>query len=475
MGSEMCIRDSRTDEYGGSFENRLRFLLECATAVRDAIGDKPVLGLRISDEEDRQGLQQSECLEAVQALSRVTAFDYYNVCAGSSATTKAAVHIVPSMVHAAGYVAPFARTVKGVTNVPVFVTGRINQPHEAEAIIARGDADVCGMTRAMISDPEMPAKAAADRADDIRACVACNQACIGHLYLGAGISCIQNPTTGRELEFRHAKSPLRSRRLVVIGGGPAGMKAASVAAARGHTTILCERGRQLGGQVLLAQLLPRRAEFGGVITNLKREVELTQVDVRLRTEVTSAFLRNLEPEEIIVAVGAEPYVPPLELSGGRQLLKPREVLLGDAACGNHVAIVDWKGDWIGVGLAEKLIQEGHRVTYVTSSAMPAINLMAYIRDQTVNELAKSGVQFITYARLFGADEGAVYCENTFTGDPIEIEDVDSLIVSFGNATQESYEEFHLPGVRTQIVGDAQNPRTVEEAVLEAQRAAYAID
>ena len=165
--------------------------------------------------------------------------------------------------------------------VPVLVTGRVNQPQEAEHILELGQADAVAMTRALISDPLLPAKAAAGRLDEIRACVGCNQACIGHFHAGYPISCIQYPESGRELWYgrRAAVAAADRRRVLVVGGGPAGLKAAAVAAERGHDVTLHEAGRWVGGQVLLAQKLPGRAEFGGVVTNLQGEAERAGVRI----------------------------------------------------------------------------------------------------------------------------------------------------------------------------------------------------
>jgi len=182
------------------------------------------------------------------------------------------IHVVPPMDIAHAYVAPQAGTLRAAVGLPVFVAGRINQPQIAEQVLASGQADMCGMTRAMISDPEMANKAKAGKLDDIRACIACNQACIGHYHAGYAISCIQNPASGRELTLGQPMPASRKRRVVVVGGGPAGMKAAATAAERGHEVILCEKENRLGGQALLAQMLPGRAEFGGLVTNLEREL-----------------------------------------------------------------------------------------------------------------------------------------------------------------------------------------------------------
>ena len=273
----------REDDFGGSAEKRLKFIREVVGAIRSRTSTGFVVGLRISiDEQDEQGLGPELTLGYCAMLEeKGERLDYYSIVTGSSLSLKSAVHIVPPMEIAHGYVAPFAAQAKKTISKPVIVAGRISQPQLAEAIIASGQADFCGMTRALICDPEMPAKAQAGRFDDIRACIGCNQACIGHFHRGYPISCIQHPETGRELTLGAAKAgkPASTKRILVAGGGPAGMKAASVLAERGHEVILCEASLQLGGQAILAQLLPERAEFGGIVSNLAREMALARVEV----------------------------------------------------------------------------------------------------------------------------------------------------------------------------------------------------
>jgi 2,4-dienoyl-CoA reductase-like NADH-dependent reductase (Old Yellow Enzyme family) len=287
----------RTDDWGGGFENRLRFLRETVLAVRQAVAGDWVSGLRISaDEMDTVGLGPDEVLDACVALAGTGALDYVNLIAGTSDTYKGAIHIVPPMTVETGYVAPLAARIREQIDVPVFVTGRINDPRIAERIIAEGQADVCGMTRALITDPRMPAKAAEDRVDDIRACIGCNQACIGHMITGYPISCIQYPESGRELEYGERHRAGKRKTVMVVGGGPAGMKAAAVAAERGHDVTLYEAAPRLGGQVQLAQLLPGRDEFGGLVTNLAREVELAQVKVVTGHTVTAELVAETNPD-----------------------------------------------------------------------------------------------------------------------------------------------------------------------------------
>ncbi|MFC4625812.1 FAD-dependent oxidoreductase [Daeguia caeni] len=465
----------RTDEYGGSPENRRRFLIECLQAMRAATHEDFIIGMRISlDEDDEQlGITADEWLAAVPYLDGLV--DYYSVTCGTSASQGAAIHITAPMTFKAAYVAPYAARLKQATKVPVIVTGRINQPQEAESIIASGQADICGMTRALICDPDMPLKARNGKIDDIRACIACNQACIGHFHRGLPISCIQHPETGRELQFGTLPKAAKPKRVMVVGGGPAGMKAAATAALRGHEVTLYEAGRQLGGQALLAQLLPGRAEFGGIITNLKRECELAGVTFCLNRKVDRALIEADRPDEIILATGATPYFPPLEVDDSVRILSAWDVLENREKPRGNVVIADWKSDWIGAGLAQKLTQEGHYVRLAINSPMFGSPLPFYVRDNLAGILHKLQVQITPYARLYGADQRTVYFQHTTSGEPIILEDVDTLVLATGHQSRTDFLDT-LTGldISYTIIGDAMAPRTAEEAVFEGLKAGCSV-
>lgn len=466
----------RSDEYGGSFENRLRFLREVASEIRARVGEDRVVGMRISgDEMDYQGLNAEESLEACAALDGDGVLDYYNVIAGNSATVGGAIHIVPPMTIPTGYVAPYAAAVRARVKKPVFVAGRINQPQIAETILATGQADMCGMTRALICDPEMPNKAKAGRSDDIRACIACNQACIGHFFLGVAISCIQHPETGRELEFGRRRPAAKPRKVLVAGGGPAGMKAAAVAAERGHRVVLYERARQLGGQTLLTQALPGRAEFGGIVTNFTREMALAGVKVIKGTAVERALVEREAPDAVIVATGARPRRPEVEGLGSGHAVDAWQVLRNEVNVGASVVIADWRCDWVGLGLAEKLALEGCRVRLAVAGYVAGQTIQPYIRDQWNGKLHKLGVEIIPYARLFGLDENTVYLQHIASGEPIVCEGVDTLVLAQGHERDAALAD-ELAGYPGEVVlvGDCRAPRTVEEAVLDGLRAASAL-
>jgi len=468
--------NQRQDHYGGTLENRLRFLRAIIAAIRQAAGPEMIVGLRISsDEKDPHGLTKDEILDCVAALEDEVDLDYFSVVAGTSASIGGAIHIAPPMALPHSYTASEATDIKARTKKPIFVAGRINQPQEAERILARGGADMIGMTRALICDPDMPQKAAAQKLDDIRACIGCNQACIGHFHLGYPISCIQHPETGRETGLGRRAPLSRRKRVLVAGGGPAGMKAAAIAAARGHDVTLCESGGRLGGQALLAQMLPGRAEFGGIVTNLAREMELAGVNLRMKTPVTADLVAKMAPDALIIATGAEPR--PAEIDGAESgaVIDAWQAICDVRPVGRSVVIADWRCDWIGLGLAEKYASAGCRVRLVCNGTMAGQRIHQYVRDHWVGRLHKLGVEIIPYARLYGIDGTTAYFQHVASGEPVVLEETDTLIASLGHRSVTVLEE-SMAGFAGErhVIGDCCAPRTAEEAVLEGLKAGNAL-
>jgi len=456
----------REDRYGGGIDGRLRFLREVIADIRAKVGEGFVVGMRISGSEaDDQGLTEDETLEAVELLG--DSIDYVHITVGTSATLGGAIHIAPPMTFKNAYVVPYAARIKRQSRIPVFVTGRINQPQEADAVIAANHADVCGMTRALISDPEMPNKAARGATDDIRACIACNQACIGHFHKGYPISCIQNPVSGRELRFGSLGLASRRKKVWVVGGGPAGMKAAVIAAERGHDATLFEAERRLGGQALLAQMLPGRAEFGGLVTNLERELHLARVPVHKGSRVDRAMIAAAAPDVVLIATGAKPYRPQFPQEGALQIVDSWQVLRGEGTVGQSVVVIDWRADWIGIGIAEHLAMGGRSVRLAVSGIAAGETLPFYVRDHSVAGLHKLGVKVLPYMRLYGSDADSVYLQHVGSGEAVVIDKVDTLVLCTGHTpVDELSDALEDMNVEVRVIGDAASPRTAEEAVYE---------
>ena len=470
------LTNTREDEYGGTPENRYRFVGEMIAATRKVVGEDKIVGMRISAEEiEPDGLDAEGWLDICRRLNEEDGLDFLNVTVGSMMGLGGSIHVVPPMAIDHAYTAPKAGAITAVVDKSVFVAGRINQPQIAEQVLADGQAHMCGMTRAMISDPDMPNKARDGRLDDIRACIGCNQSCIGHYHLGTPISCIQHPVSGRELTLGHAQKNPEHKTVIVAGGGPAGMKAAAVAAERGHKVTLFEASNRLGGQVLLAQTLPGRAEFGVLVDNLKREMDMAGVDIKLNTPVDRALIDQQNPDAVIIATGATPFKPDLDIADDVHAVDVWQVLRGEVNPGARVVVADWRCDWVGMGVAQKLAQEGSHVRLCVDGTHAGQNLQKYLTWHWTGELHKLGVEIIPYARLFGADGDTVYFLHSCSNEAVICEGVDTLVVSQGHLSETALERaLDGCGADVHLVGDCLSPRSAEEAIYEALIAARKI-
>jgi len=457
----------RTDAYGGSVEGRSLFLRQTLRAMREETDDDFIIGIRIAGEEyDPDGLRLEDTLSICQLLEKEQLVDYLDICAASTHTLSGTSHIVPPMFVDTGQTLPYSEAIKKAVSVPVFTCGRINQPQDAERAVANGQTDMVGMVRAFITDPEFVTKAQQDRPDDIRACIACNQACIGHRLIGHGVSCIQYPETGREIEYGTKKAAASVKRVAIVGGGPAGMKAAVVAAQRGHDVTLYEKTGKLGGQAILAQMLPGRAEFGGLITNLQREIDRYGVKVQKNSDVTAETILQDKPDAVVVATGAVPRIPKGEFEDAH-IVTAWDVISGSANVGSRVIIADWRCDWIGLGVAEKLAAAGCAVTLAVNGEMAGQSIQPYVRYMWQAKLHSLGVRIVPYMRLFGADSDTVYLQHVVSNEPFLCEEIETLVLAYGHDSVTTLQD-ELEGKVEELhaIGDCVSPRTAEEAVLD---------
>ena len=388
--------NKRTDRYGGSLENRMRFAVEVLEAVRAAAGPHVAVGMRlVGDEESRVpgdgALGPDDAAEIATRLEELGLVDFLNVSVGISGIGMVRPLYVP---HAFGTYAA-TRVKQAVKDTPVFTVHRVLTPEEAEGILERGEADAVTVVRALIADPEWANKARDGATSTIRRCTGVNQGCYGNLTLGLPVTCVTNPAVGREEDLGHGTlvQASKKRRVVVVGGGPAGLEAAWVAAARGHEVILLERGPRLGGKIPLAASLPGREEIADLAAWRVGECARRGVDVRLGTDATADGVLALEPGAVIVATGgrATRDLPtkshPLPVRGGEQthVLDHEEALRRWQSLGQRVLILDAVGFIEAIGLGELLAASGRETTVVTPLASP----MALDRETASYALARA--------------------------------------------------------------------------------------
>ncbi len=466
--------NNREDEFGGSFENRMRMLREIISRTRQKIGHSKTLGIRVTlDEKIENGLAGEDMIKICQALEKDNHLDYFSVISGSTSTPAGWIHVFPPMAIANAFVADDAARLKEAISKPVLVAGRINQPQIAEEILALGKADMIGMARALITDPEFVNKFASGRSDEIRACIGCNQACVGHRLAHHVVSCIQNPVSGRETEFKLDEKTPNPQTIVIVGGGPAGMKAAVTASERGHRVHLYEQSNNLGGQVNLAEKLPGRAEFGGVTTNLINELKFHSIEPNLNCDISKEILDQINPDSIIVATGALPRLPDVEVNGV-VLIDSWEAISMEEKIGQRVVIADWACDWSGLGLAHQLASQGHHVRLMSGGSVAGESIQGIVRDQWIGDLHKLEVEMVPFARFYGAEGGTAFFQHMTSGEPIICEDVDTIVSCYAPRSNNQFDWLSETDAQVHTIGDAISPRTVEEAVLEGFKTAWSI-
>jgi 2,4-dienoyl-CoA reductase-like NADH-dependent reductase (Old Yellow Enzyme family) len=469
--------NKRTDEYGGSLENRMRFAVEVLTAVREAVGPGVAVGMRmIGDEEiGAAGIGPEESAEIGARLEQLGLVDFLNVSAGLSGLGQ-----VRPMYAPPGWATYTAAAQKRrVRAVPVFAVHRILTPDQAEAILARGDADAVTVVRAQIADPEWANKARSGRAAEIRRCTGINQGCYGNLTSGWPVTCVHNPAVGRERELgSQTLSPAAiPRRVVVVGGGPGGLEAAWVAAARGHRVTLLEREAQLGGAIRLAQRLPGRAELSDLADWRIGECERRKVEIRLGATATLETVLALRPEAVVVATGGRATKfgsskwHPSPIPGAEQpfVLDHVEALLRAETLGPRVLILDAVGHIQGLGLAELLAQRGAEVTLAMPMAGP-VCLDAETAAAALPRAVRAGARWCPNTELSHIGDHRATLRDQLGGQTRELE-VDHVVIrTHGLPVDELYFALrdHVPEVVR--VGDAVAVRAVDRAIFDGHLA-----
>jgi 2,4-dienoyl-CoA reductase-like NADH-dependent reductase (Old Yellow Enzyme family)/thioredoxin reductase len=435
-----------------------RFLGAVVRAVREAAA-RLAIGVRLSADSDAARSVVGELRGLV---------DYVHVALGDSSTYRGAAGIVPPPPVIENAIVPFASPFR--IGVPLVATSRIVDPVEADRLVEEGRLDAVGMTRALITDPDLPRKASAGRADEVLRCIGCN-ACIAHYHAETPIACAQNPRTGRERTLPRPEPSADGRRIVVVGAGPAGLAAAAEGVAAGHDVVVLERSAKIGGQIALAAAAPAHTEIArSLVANYERLL-VGRAELRLETEADLESIEALRPQAVIVAAGARPYRPPLDLAA-LDVRQAWDVFAGERPHGARVVVADWGGDASGLAVAELLDAEGNEVTLAVASSTVGEALHQYTRNLYLARLYRAGVRIEQHLELAGAESGSAFFVNTFAPEVDAALPADILVLALGRTPLSDLAPSLLGrGLPIEEAGDCLSPRSLEEAILEGTLAA----
>ena len=476
----------RDDRWGGSFENRMRFSVAILERIRKRVGEDFIVGITVNLDPDVDITLSIEALQEIVAHHDERGLIDYVTCGTGSYFDF--YKIIPTVFYEDRLGAPWAEALKRVVkHAKVQTESHVRTPENADQVIGAGQADMVSIVRGQIADPHLARKAMEGRPEDIRPCLSCNQMCWGRRARDYWISCLVNPSAGREFEwggdtFTTAERP---RRVLVVGGGPAGLECARVAAERGHHVTLAEASGELGGQFRLAGMQPRRAQILDLIDWYEGQLEKFQVAVRLNTPMEAGEIEAFGADVVVLATGSLPTgtgfqraLPALDTLPGIErgnAWSVEEVMGRAARPGKRVLLLDDGGHWRGTGTAWHMAEQGHEVTLLTAQPMVAWELVRTATDLPLRKkLAAVGVRSITDSAVEEWHGDGATSLNLVDGSTQRLE-FDGLILSTPNASEATLQhDLADSSLEVHAIGDCVAPRLAALATYEGRRLALSL-
>lgn len=457
----------RTDEYGGTFENRTRFLFEIIEDIQVKTGKDFPIGLRINGNDYIENGWGIEEMVKVAPLLEAAGVAYLHISGGVYGSTELTI---PSMYTDHGCFVHLAERVKPVVNIPVITVGRIKDPNHAEQIIEQGRADMVALGRSLLADPYYPQKARAGELKKIRPCVGCCLGCIHAVLAKEPGSCVVNPDVGREYKLNSGVPAVQPQTVLVTGGGPAGMAAARQFALAGHRTVLCEKTDHLGGLLSLGAKAPGRAELNDILGFFKNELDDLNVEVRLNTDLSKDLIDEIDPDKVILATGSMPKMPVIKglFTSKMDLVTNVDVISAKEDIKDRVIVLG--GGMTGLITADFLAGRGKEVVVLNRQKSFAAEMSSNDRYYLRENLKKHKVKLYKNTSIKGfTDDGVRFKtgdeEITLTGfDAVVISEQHESIRAAKKLERKTRAKFYL-------IGDAKSPRHLMYCISEAQEIA----